>query len=154
MALSRRNATSTIWVSGTVHNVFDLRDEASLEPFCEIIRKFRIERRVKDLEKKAKIRTRQQVIKAPAELLESLLLADWRKSPVQMSIPANSQVLGKLLLDAGFEGVMYPSSRDESDCIAIFVDSLKNSESSIRLDDSHPVTVEYPELNSTTAQHL
>ena len=74
--------------------------------------------------------------------------------PAQFEVPANSQVFGRMLIEAGFEGVLYPSSKGAGKCIALFPEVLVNSESYVELSDPTPAQLGHRRLDSTTCRAL
>jgi hypothetical protein len=87
-------------------------------------------------------------------LHENLFNPNWRALPQQFDVPANSQVFGKLLRDAGFEAVLYPSTKGPKRCLAVFVENFENSSSKIELCDRYPSEVRTPVLSSETFLRL
>jgi hypothetical protein len=67
-----------------------------------------------------------------------LLTKDWRVSPVHGDVPANSQIFGALIYQAGIEGILYPSTLTGKECLAIFPNNFAVTSSYIQLDDEPP----------------
>ncbi len=63
-------------------------------------------------------------------------------------MPGNPQVFGRLVRDAGFEGIIYPSVRGTRRCIALFPDKLIHGDSFLELADSAPQNVRYTRLDA------
>lgn len=82
--------------------------------------------------------------------MQTFLSADWRNLPGQFGLPSNPQIFGGLLRNAGFEGVLYPSSRGNRNCLAIFPDNFKGSDSYVELADEAPAGVTNFRLDSDT----
>jgi hypothetical protein len=76
-------------------------------------------------------------IKNQTELLKSLLDPNWRAACMQFDIPANSQIFGQLVANAGIEGILYSSKYTKSDCLAIFPQNFC-SDSFIAVDGDSP----------------
>ncbi|MFQ5433081.1 MAG: hypothetical protein ACE5EN_11325 [Nitrospinota bacterium] len=53
-------------------------------------------------------------------------------------IPANSQIFGQLVNEAGIDGIIYPSKMTKKDAVAIFTRNFENSGSWVKLDDPGP----------------
>jgi hypothetical protein len=94
------------------------------------------------------------LITTPSQLKQSLLEAHWRQWPIQYEIPSNSQIFGRLLVNSGFEGIQYPSTKGKKNCIAIFLENLVGSKSYIELVDTPPPGVSYKKLDADTWQNL
>lgn len=69
-------------------------------------------------------------------------------------IPANPQVFGRLLLDARFEGVVYPSTKGSENCVALFPASFARSESFVEVADEGPPYAGKLRLDSSTWQDI
>jgi hypothetical protein len=74
--------------------------------------------------------------------------------PSQYEIPANPQVFGRLLLDAGFDGVLYPSTKGPKSCIALFPDNFARSDSYLEVADEGPPSAGVLRLDSSTWQDI
>ena len=72
------------------------------------------------------------------DLLDTLLREEWRMSPTVGDVPANSQIFGHLIYQAGVEGILYPSRLTRKDCLAIFPNNFAVTSSYITLDDEPP----------------
>jgi hypothetical protein len=51
------------------------------------------------------------------------------------------QIFGRIVLDAGIEGILYDSALTQSQCSAIYPHNLQNSSSYIEMDDPCPPEV-------------
>lgn len=61
---------------------------------------------------------------------------------------------GRMLRDAGFEGVIYPSTKGTAKCISVFVENLTGSDSYIELRDAAPESVMHTILHSGNWKEL
>jgi hypothetical protein len=84
----------------------------------------------------------------------TLLAHNWRLYPSQYEIPSNSQVFGRLLLDAGFDGVVYPSTKGSSNCLALFPANFAKSESFVEVADDGPPHAGKLRLDSSTWEDI
>jgi hypothetical protein len=76
----------------------------------------------------------RQVAQTPEQLLATVMDQNWRSYPMYADIPANSQILGSLLQDAGFEAVLYNSvRRGGGRAMAVFPRTFPNSTSMVRV---------------------
>ncbi len=137
IALTNPQSEVIVSVSGQLEKVFDLRNLESLESFFRLIRNFSVSpallaaAKFLNIEPPGLIRSRQQ-------LLGSLLLDAWRVAPTNYDIPANPQIFGHLIDQAGIEGIIYPSKLTGKDCLVIFPHNFEASSSYLSLDHEPP----------------
>jgi len=153
-ALQSESSYSMVRLSFEIENVFDLTKSKNLNAFSKVISKFKMTQELRDLGRSIGISASRMLISDAALLKQDLMSSGWRNYPVQYEIPANSQVFGRLLRDAGFEGVIYPSSKGSGKCIAIFTENLEGSDSFIELVDRAPATVKHKKLDSSNWKEL
>jgi hypothetical protein len=130
-------------------NLFDLRTLKTLRAFVAVIRRFKMPAELKALAQKLEIRA-PWLIQDPKPLREALLASNWRSFPVQFGIPANPQVFGRLLVEAGFQGIVYPSSKTSGECAAIFPQNFPDVDSFVELQDDAPAELSHKLLNVKT----
>jgi hypothetical protein len=142
------------WValSGKVSNIFDLTHPGSLAGLVRVLSKFRLSKRVRDVEKKLGAHPLKLVTSAH-ELFDTVMTESWREFPTLVNTPSNSQLLGHLLTLAGFEGVVYASTRTGKKNLALFTRQFKNSTSIVRA-VSPPATATQCELSASTFRNL
>jgi len=148
-ALRSPASFSAVRLNGTVNNIFDLRSDYNLKSFVKIIRHFDLTKELKFLAKSLHIPT-PWLVTTVLHLKKTFLQPEWRNWPAQFGIPSNPQVFGNLLRNAGFEGVLYPSSKGNENCLAIFLDNLTGSDSFVELADEVPAGVSNTRLDSET----
>ena len=153
-ALQSKSSFSLVRLSFEIENVFDLTKAKNLRAFSEIIAKFKMTPELKGLGCAIGLSSSSQLIRNPALLKNDLTSSAWRNYPVQYEIPANSQVFGRLLRDAGYEAVIYPSSKGGSNCIAVFTENLEGSDSFIELADEAPAGTKHTRLDSRNWKEL
>jgi hypothetical protein len=120
-------------LAGTVQQVFDVTRPENLAAFMEVTRDFSLSTELRKMERSFGIPPRQ-VAQTPEQLMSTLSDPNWRAYPMYADVPANSQVLGSLLQDAGFEGVLYNSVRRAGGrAMAVFPRMFRNSTSVIRV---------------------
>lgn len=152
-ALRKPDSFTVANMNGNLDNLFDIRKTSNLKRFTNIIKKF-------DIPIELKVLAAQLGIEAPfkvndASLLKrTILSADWHAWPIQLEIPANSQIFGRLIMEAGFEGVIYPSVKSRGTCVAIFPSNLAGTASHIELSGRLPKEVKYKSLDSRTWENL
>ncbi|WP_428412340.1 RES family NAD+ phosphorylase [Legionella sp.] len=68
----------------------------------------------------------------------TLLTHEWRQFPSNYDIPANSQIFGHIVHQAGIEGILYPSKLTGSLCLVVFPKNFVSTDSYLKLDDEVP----------------
>jgi len=140
-------------ISGELNNLFNVGRAANFTEFIDVIKKFKLTDELKVLARK--IGRTPPLLVADRKMLKSTLLAnDWSGWPTQFEIPANSQVIGRLIRDAGYEGILYPSTKGNGKCVALFPENFAGSDSYLELADTPPDGAKYIRLDSETWQDL
>jgi hypothetical protein len=140
-------------ISGELNNLFNVGRAANFTEFIEVIKRFKLTDELKALARK--IGKSPPLLVADRKMLKSTLLAnDWSGWPTQFEIPANSQVMGRLIRDAGYEGIMYPSTKGNGKCTALFPENFAGSDSYLELADIPPDGAKCIRLDSETWQDL
>ena len=137
LALTNPQSQVIVSVSGQLEKVFDLCAVANLKAFVHRMRKFKLSAVLRESAKRLGV-DKPRVIHNPRELLDTLLAENWRAAPAIGDVPANSQIFGHLVYQAGIEGILYPSRLTGKDCLAIFPHNFANTSSYIKLDDEPP----------------
>lgn len=153
LALRSPQSFAQVRVKGELHSVFNLNRLANLAAFVNIIRKFEMPIELKELANELEIRPPWLITK-PSELRRALMDINWRMWPIQYEIPANSQLLGRLLVACGYEAVVYNSAKSRGMCTAIFLENFGSSESYIELLDPAPPIVTLSRLDKNTYKEL
>jgi hypothetical protein len=127
-ALRRRGSFTTFGLQGRVDNVFDLRGGTRLKEFAAIIRSFQLSPETRRYARKAGLRNRR-LLRTAKELHTRVLAApaSWRTEPQLFGIPASSQILGRFIRDAGFDGTLYPSQQGGTLCLAVFPENIRTA---------------------------
>jgi hypothetical protein len=149
-ALKRPGGFLSTEVHGHLELVFDLGDVAALRSFADLIATFKMPPRVSAIARELRL-ANTGLIRSSAQLQRAVLAKNWRAWPVQFDVPANSQVLGRMLCDAGFEAVLYPSVKNGQRCVAVFPTNLKRSSSFIGLSGRYPHSVAVHRLDAGSA---
>ena len=136
-ALRQPGSFTSVNVSGQVLNLFDLRVTRHLSGFTKLVGGFDVPDELERLARSLGIQG-PLIAKSATKIRNLLLAGDWRLYPSQYEIPSNPQVFGRLLLDAGFDGVIYASTKGPGHCIALFPDNFVGSESFVEVTDAGP----------------
>jgi hypothetical protein len=136
-------------VNGQLHNLFDLRKAKNLRQFAKIISEFDLPKELRTLAASAGV-TDLLPVKSAGHLKANLLAHNWRLYPSQYEIPANPQVFGRLVIDSGFDGIVYSSTKGSKDCVALFPTNFPGSESYVELADEAPKGTTHTRLDQET----
>lgn len=115
-------------LQGRLHRVFDLRKISSVKPLALVLKKISMPSRARELTKKLNIPSAQLfMVKTPEQVLDTALKNNWRTLPIQFGLPSQSHILAELIRAAGFEAILYKSTKGPGDCLAIFPDMIDGS---------------------------
>jgi len=153
LALRSPGSFTHVRLNIDVVTLFDLTKPRTLQPYVSIIRKFTLTKELKDLAKLLGIPP-PWLIRTTKKLYGDLQRPDWRFWPAQFGVPANSQIFGRALMEAGFAGVLYPSVRGKGHCGAIFPQRFAGSSSRIELVDDPPSGVQHSVMDENTYRDL
>ena len=137
LALMNPQSEVLVSVSGKLEKVFDLRSPKTLQPFFELIKGFKFSEKLILKAKRLNIDP-PAIVQSSSHLLKTLLTTDWQAIPADGEIPANSQIFGHLIYQAGIEGILYPSRLTRKKCLTIFPHNFEASSSYLVLDDEPP----------------
>ncbi len=146
-ALRSETSFSCVSVTGHLDAVLDLRHADRLGPLVEIIKRFKLPPDLPGRARQLRI-SFPKIVTTVSELIHVLLSPKWRIEPMQVDIAAASQIFGQLVWTAGLEGIVFPSSKADGACLAIFPDNLSPS-SFVELDDEAPSAVTHRRLDRT-----
>jgi len=151
LSLRSPGSFTSVSLNGEIGSLFDLRDSSAVKAFAKIIGKFRLNKELRQLARQ--LGMRGPLLLASTRDLYQDLLGNWRGMPSQYGLPANSQLFARFLRDAGYEGVIYPSTKGSGNCIAFFIDQLAASDSWLEIADASPAGA-ITRLDVTTATQL
>ena len=138
-ALRTESSFTTFALQTRLEQVFDLRDASRLEAFVQILARFGLSNDTKAFARSAKLQPRD-LVRTPKKLWTLALTppAIWRWECQMFGIPVPGQMLGRFVRDAGFEAILYPSQQGGGDCLAVFPENFKASNSEIRVVGNAP----------------
>jgi len=134
--------------------MLDVRTAKSLRKVVNILKQFKIDAMTDELAVLAGIKEPMKILKLPRDLKMSIHERDWKASPTQVNLPANPQVFGKLVYDAGIEGILYNSTKGRGSCLALFPKNFDRSESFVMLEDDSADTVLTTKMDKNTWRKL
>lgn len=150
--LCAKKGVAWIAIAGSVANVFDLTSASNLDGFIRVISTFKFSKNVRDMERRMQVEPKR-VIGDSDELLSTFLVENWREYPAAWNTPSNPQLFGHLLGQAGFEGVLFSSTRTGKKNLALFARQFKNSASIVRV-QMPPASATCCELSAKTFGEL
>ena len=154
LALEHGVSHSTVFLHGSFTRLFDVREMNSLNALAKVLGKIKLPTRAEKLKKKLQIPPNSLfMINTPLRIHESVAKHNWRLWPAQFGLPAPSHILADLVRQAGFEGIIYRSSKAPGDCVAIFPDRMASG-SFVELSDTAPSDVKHVRLDEMTASEL
>jgi hypothetical protein len=154
LALVKPPSYSYYVLNGTLHKILDITKAKSLRKVNEIMATFEKDDVIDDLAKLAGMPP-IPLVRQPGELKRLLQALYWQGAPTQINLPAAPQVFGKMVRDAGVEGILYNSTKaKEGKCLAIFPENIEGSPSSIGLADAPPKSIEHTILDKETWRSL
>ena len=154
--LSLEGAVShtTVLVNGHLERVFDMSVFTSLMSVARVLRKIKMPEDAVALAKLLKFGRKDVfMITNGPQLFSAVVKQNWRVTPSQFGLPAPSHILGELIRDAGFEAILYPSSKGTGKCLAVFPGNLGTS-SFVQLADQAPSSTTVVRLDQHTAATL
>lgn len=145
-ALTDGRSISIVSVCGRLESLIDLNQPETLRGFVDLIKGLGMPKSV--LRTAGRYGIQLEVIRTVDRLIKTLLEPNWRAWPMQFDVPASTQIFGRLVKDAGIEGILYPSKYNGRNCIAMFPQSFQNTSSFVELSDKPPRGVKRTRLDS------
>lgn len=121
--ITHENSYSVIKLNGKINNIFELGNPKFTKEFIDIVSKFKVRKSTQDLAKKAGI-VPWTLLHNHESLVNMCMQLNWRTIPYLFDIPSTPQVFGGLIRDAGFSGILYPSSKSTDNCLVLFPDNF------------------------------
>lgn len=155
LALQKPESITSVRVHGHIERVFDVSDDTALKPFCEVLRRCRMPAEIPKLLGRLKIgKNKIQLVRSPSQLRRAVMAHTWRQWPAQFEVPAHGQILASLLIDAGYEAVLYPSAKSGHRCLALFPCNIGSAGTFVELMPDYPERVEHARLDLDSALEL
>ena len=141
-------------LTGQLFNVFDLRTDVAVKNLAQILGKIAMPARARALAKELKIPAAELfMVRSAQQVRDMALKNNWRTLPVQFGLPSQSHILAELIRAAGFEAILYKSTKGPGDCMAIFPDRMADR-SFIEIAGNVPSVVKHKRLDSSSARDL
>lgn len=154
LALSR--SSSNVRVRGRVERCIDVSDSRNLVAVSKVLAKIHMPENARRLIRRLKLSPQHvYMITSPAQLSAALQEHNWRARPTQFGIPSVSQQFAELAIHAGYEGIVYKSTKNPGGkCLAFFSDNLGSDRTYVELVDASPTSVVHRRLDLDSADAL
>ena len=147
LSLQDPGCWTALQVTGRIDKAFDLTTGGNLEDLCRVLARFNPPARARHMARRPGTPALASV-GTPTGLLQTLMETSWKSWPVHFAVPANSQVFAQLVVEAGFEGILYRSAKGAGRCLAVFTRRLGNSASRIALRGRSPPGLRFTEITA------
>ncbi len=138
LSLSTKDSFSSIFISGKLDFIFDIRGYKKLTRITKILKKFKFSKTLKEKSKKLKLKPKLRILQNRKEIHQSIMNKNWIRHTKDFDLPSNSQIFGQLVRSSGISGIVYRSCYTGRDCLAIFPSNFKNSSSFIQIQGKPP----------------
>lgn len=152
LALTKPTSITIISVSGRMESVLDVRDGKNLTRFIALIKDFKVSSRL--VLNARRLGLQLKLVRATTELVKELASPRWREWPIAYDVPAAPQIFGRMVFDAGIEGILYESALTDKPCLAIYPQNFQHSSSFIELDGDCPGELVHKRIDSTTFRNF
>ena len=149
LALSRTASVTIVSVSGILESVFDLRDQGNLADIVDLVKNFHLSPALIN-EAKRLGQSPPKLVHSLGQVMKTLLDPNWRFFPMQWDVPANPQIFGQMVMDAGLDGIVYPSVLTGKTCLAVYPQNFTSSASFVEIDDPVPADIVRKRIDATT----
>jgi RES domain-containing protein len=154
LALEPGASHSCVLLGVKLNRVFDMTATHAFDAVAKVFRKIKMPPQAGPILKRLKQpKSSVYMAQTPLQLRQLVLKNNWRVLPIQYGLPAQSQVFAELIRAAGYEGILYPSTKGSGQCLAIYPEFL-GDDSFVELADGAPPGVKHPRLDSATADEL
>jgi len=151
-ALTRHDSIAIISMSGSIGSIINLKEPERLQPFVDLIKDFTVSDSLKEAAR-AIGEHEPDLVQTVPKLIDVLLIPNWRTWPMLFDVPIASQIFGKIVSEAGIEGILYTSKFTSNDCLAIFPQNFEE-DSFIQLDGDAPEGTKIRRLDSKTWKEI
>lgn len=152
LALTKPTSITIVSVSGKLESILDVRDAKNLAGFVNLVKGFQVSGKL--YLKAKKVGERIKIVRNSSELVKVLASTRWREWPMGYDVPAASQIFGRIVLDAGVEGILYESVLTSGPCLAIYPQNFQDSASFIELDGARPPEVVHKRIDSASFKNF
>lgn len=151
LALTNPGSETCVATFGSLETIIDLSQPNRLKDFVDLIKGFTVSEELVRAGRKLGINV--NVVLEVTQLLLTLTTPNWRSFPEHVDVPANCQIFGQLVSEAGIEGIKYPSKYAGKSCLAVFPQNFRGKDSFVELKDQPPPGVTRTRLDSNTVDN-
>lgn len=152
LALTKPTSITIVSVSGKLESILDVRDAKNLAGFVNLIKGFQLSAKL--YMKARRLGLQVDIVRDSSKLAKALAYAKWREWPMVHDVPAPPQIFGRIVLDAGIEGILYESVLTTRPCLAIYPQNFQDSTSFIELDGPCPNELVHKRIDSTSFKNF
>ncbi len=151
-ALAKTESITAVSVNGTLDSVINLNHPEKLDRFVRLIKDFVVAGKLTQMTKESGWEP-PGLIRTVTQLLDGMLYRDWRQWANLYDVPVASQIFGQLVMNAGIEGIVYPSKFNVRENLAVFPQAF-TGDSYLELAGAVPAEVKIKRLDASTAKNL
>lgn len=107
LALTDSQSVTIVSMFGSLETIIDLDQPDRLKKCINLIKDFKVSEAL--VKAGRKIGFEPNAARDIAKLIPTLLDPFWRRFPMHVDVPANSQLFGQLVSESGIDGIKYPS---------------------------------------------
>lgn len=152
LALTKPTSITIISVSGRMESVLDVRDGKNLTRFVALIKDFKVSSKL--VLNARKLGLQLKLVRAASELVKELASPRWREWPMAFDVPGAPQIFGRIVFDAGIEGILYESALTSKPCLAVYPQNFQDSSSFVELDGDCPAELVHKRIDSTSFKNF
>jgi hypothetical protein len=152
LALTKPDSITAVSVSGKLESVLDSREGKNLTGFVNLIKNFRLSTPLTAKARRLSLSALLRLIGTVSLMIEELQVPNWRVMPTWFDIPSSSQIFGRIVMDAGVEGIVYNSVLTEKPCLVVYPQNFPGSSAFVELDDPTPAKSVRTRIDATTYQ--
>lgn len=149
LALTKPDSVTAVSLSGKLESVLDSLESKNLTGFVNLIKDFKLSRALIAKAKRLGFPS-LSLINSVSLMMENLLSPNWRAWPMQFDVPSVPQIFGRIVMDAGIEGIIYSSVLTEKPCLVVYPQNFPSTSSFVELDDPTPAKTVRTRIDATT----
>jgi len=152
--LTKPDSVTAVSVSGKLESVLDARDRRNLAGFVNLIKDFRLSGPLTAKARRLGLSPLLRLVRTVSRMVEVLQDLNWRAMPMRLDSPSPSQVFGRIVMDAGIEGIIYNSVLTHKPCLAIHPQNFPNYSYVVELDDPAPTQNVHTRIDAATFENF
>lgn len=154
LALEHGASHATVFLRGKVTKVFDMTRHAPLDEVGRILSRIKMPEEARRYMKRLRLSPGALfMVKNGKQIHDMVVDQNWRVLPAQFGLPSQSHVMAELIRAAGFEGILYQSTKGTGQCLAIFPETMDGG-SFVELRDNPLPGTQCTRLDGDTSELL